>query len=274
VVALLLIANTINIGADLGAMADALRLLIGGPGLAYVCLFGFGCAVLQIFVAYSHYVTILKWLTLGLFAYFGTAVVVRIPWREVGLGLIWPHFTSDSGLWTTVVAIMGTTISPYLFFWQASQEVEGIRAVQERQPLTRKPGQAPDAFKRIRVDTWLGMAFSNLVALAIMITTGATLHRTGVADIETSTQAAEALRPVAGVFAFAVFAMGIIGTGLLSVPVLAGSAAYALGEARRWPVGLARKPKHSTPLLRSRCLAARRSILLRSTQSRRYSGAL
>jgi Mn2+/Fe2+ NRAMP family transporter len=245
VVVLLLIANTINIGADLGAMADALRLLIGGPGLAYVCLFGFGCAVLQIFVAYSHYVTILKWLTLALFAYFGTAVVVRIPWQEVGLGLVWPHFTSDSGLWTTVVAIMGTTISPYLFFWQASQEVEDIRAVQERQPLTRKPGQAPDAFKRIRVDTWLGMAFSNLVALAIMITTAATLHRTGVADIETSTQAAEALRPVAGVFAFAVFAMGIIGTGLLSVPVLAGSAAYALGEARRWPVGLARKLKQA-----------------------------
>jgi Mn2+/Fe2+ NRAMP family transporter len=140
---------------------------------------------------------------------------------------------------------MGTTISPYLFFWQASQEVEDIRAVQERQPLTRKPGQAPDAFKRIRVDTWLGMAISNLVALAIMITTAATLHRTGVADIETSTQAAEALRPVAGVFAFAVFAMGIIGTGLLSVPVLAGSAAYALGEARRWPVGLARKLKQA-----------------------------
>jgi hypothetical protein len=140
---------------------------------------------------------------------------------------------------------MGTTISPYLFFWQASQEVEDIRAVQERQPLTRKPGQAPDAFKRIRVDTWLGMAFSNLVAVAIMITTAATLHRTGVADIETSTQAAEALRPVAGVFAFAVFAVGIIGTGLLSVPVLAGSAAYALGEARRWPVGLARRPKQA-----------------------------
>ena len=177
VVALLLIANTINIGADLGAMADALRLLIGGPGLAYVCLFGFGCAVLQIFVAYSHYVTILKWLTLALFTYFGTAVVVRIPWQEVGLGLVWPHFTSDSGLWTTVVAIMGTTISPYLFFWQASQEVEDIRAVQERQPLTRKPGQAPDAFKRIRVDTWLGMAFSNLVAVAIMITTTATRTR-------------------------------------------------------------------------------------------------
>jgi Mn2+/Fe2+ NRAMP family transporter len=171
--------------------------------------------VLQIFVAYSHYVTILKWLTLALFAYFGRAVVVRIPWQEVGLGLVWPHFTSDGGLWTPVVAIMGTTISPYLVFWQASQEVEDIRAVQERQPLTRKPGQAPDAFKRIRVDTWLDMAFSNLVAVTIMITTAATLHRTGVADIETSSQAAEALRPVAGVFAFAVFAMGIIGTGLL-----------------------------------------------------------
>jgi NRAMP (natural resistance-associated macrophage protein)-like metal ion transporter len=245
VVVLLLAANTINIGADLGAMADALRLLIGGPGLVYVCLFGFGCAALQIYVAYRRYVTILKWLTLALFAYFGTAIVVHIPWKDVGVGLLWPHFTRDSGLWTTVVAIMGTTISPYLFFWQASQEVEDIRAVQERQPLVRKPTQAPDAFERIRIDTWIGMGLSNIVALAIMITTAATLHRTGAVNIETSTQAAEALRPVAGVFAFAVFAIGIIGTGLLSVPVLAGSAAYALGEARRWPIGLARKPRQA-----------------------------
>jgi Mn2+/Fe2+ NRAMP family transporter len=245
VVVLLLVANTINVGADLGAMDDALRLLVGGPGLVYVCLFGFGCAALQIYVAYHRYVTILKWLTLALFAYFGTALFVHIPWTEVGLGLLWPHFTSDNRLWTTVVAIMGTTISPYLFFWQASQEVEDIRAIRERQPLKRKPGQAPDAFERIRIDTWVGMAISNLVALAIMITTAATLHRAGAADIETSTQAAEALRPVAGVFAFAVFAIGIIGTGLLSIPALAGSAAYALGEARRWPVGLAHKPRQA-----------------------------
>jgi Mn2+/Fe2+ NRAMP family transporter len=200
---------------------------------------------LQIYVAYRRYVTILKWLTLALFAYFGTAIVVHIPWKEVGLGVFWPRLTSDSRLWTTVVAIMGTTISPYLFFWQASQEVEDIRAVQERQPLVRKPAQAPDAFERIRIDTWIGMGLSNIVALAIMITTAATLHRTGAVDIETSTQAAEALRPVGGVFAFAVFAIGIIGTGLLSVPVLAGSAAYALGEARRWPIGLARKPRQA-----------------------------
>ena len=243
IVVLLLVANTINIGADLGAMGDALGLLIGGPHLLYVVLFGAFCASLQIYVPYKSYASVLRWLTLALFSYFGTVLVVKIPWGELARGLLIPTFTADVAFWTTVVAILGTTISPYLFFWQASQEVEDTHRDAVREPLVRAPEQGKDANARIRLDTYIGMGFSNLVALAIMVTTAATLHVAGVTNIETSTQAAEALRPVAGPFAFTVFTLGIVGTGLLAVPVLAGSAAYALAEARRWPEGLARKPK-------------------------------
>lgn len=243
IVLLLLIANTINIGADLGAMADALGLLIGGPRLVYVIALAAFCAGLQIFITYQSYAAVLRWLTLSLFSYFGTVLVVKIPWSAVAYGFFVPTFKADVGFWTTVVAILGTTISPYLFFWQASQEVEDTRHDAERKPLIKAPEQGPDALERIRLDTYIGMAFSNLVALAIIITTAATLHVTGVTEIETSTQAAEALRPVAGPLAFTVFTLGILGTGLLAVPVLAGSAAYALAEARRWPSGLARRPK-------------------------------
>lgn len=191
---------------------------------------------------YARYVAVLKWLTLALFAYFGTVMTVKIPWDEAAAGFFLPTFSSDPMFWTTVVAILGTTISPYLFFWQASQEAEDTSEKPQRQPLVTAPLQGPDAIGRIRADTYVGMAFSNLVALAIMVTTAATLHAAGVHDVESSAQAAEALKPVAGEAAFVVFALGIIGTGLLAVPVLAGSAAYAVGEARRWPVGLARQP--------------------------------
>jgi Mn2+/Fe2+ NRAMP family transporter len=242
IVALLFVANTINIGADLGAMADAVGLLIGGPTLLYVVLFGLVCAILEILMQYRRYVAVLKWLTLALFAYFGTAMVVKVPWGEVAFGLFVPTLSSDRAFWTTVVAILGTTISPYLFFWQASQEVEDIKAVPERQPLLERPRQGPVELERIRLDTYVGMAFSNLVAIAIMVTTAATLHAAGITDIASSSDAASALRPVAGPFAFAVFTLGIVGTGLLAVPVLAGSAAYAVGEACKWPVGLARRP--------------------------------
>ena len=245
IVLLLFIANTINIGADLGAMGDAVGLLIGGPHQLYVVLFGAFCAALQIMMQYARYVSVLKWLTLALFAYFGTLLAVKVPWSEVAWGLFVPTLSSDGAFWTTIVAILGTTISPYLFFWQASQEVEDIKAISEREPLMDKPRQGPDALKRIRLDTYVGMAFSNLVALAIIITTAATLHVAGITDIETSSQAAEALKPIAGAFAFTVFTLGIVGTGLLAVPVLAGSAAYALGEARKWPIGLARQPKEA-----------------------------
>jgi Mn2+/Fe2+ NRAMP family transporter len=243
IVLLLFCANTINIGADLGAMGDATGLLVGGPTLFYVVLFGIFCAATQIMMEYTRYVSVLKWLTLALFAYFGTVMVVKIPWGKLAWGLFVPSFSSDLGFWTTVVAVLGTTISPYLFFWQASQEVEDIEAAPEREPLVVRPRQGPDALERIRLDTYIGMAFSNLVALAIIVTTAATLNVAGTTDIETSSQAAEALRPIAGPFAFTIFTLGIVGTGLLSVPVLAGSAAYAVGEARRWPIGLARRPK-------------------------------
>jgi NRAMP (natural resistance-associated macrophage protein)-like metal ion transporter len=262
IVLLLVVANTINIGADLGAMGEAVGLLVGGPRLAYVVLFGAVCAVLQIVMQYTRYVSVLKWLTLALFAYFGTVMVVQVPWAEVAWGLFVPSFSSDGAFWTTVVAILGTTISPYLFFWQASQEVEDIKAVPERQPLVTKPRQGPDALERIRLDTYVGMAFSNLVALAIIITTAATLHATGVTDIDTSSQAAEALKPVAGAFAFTVFALGIVGTGLLAVPVLAGSAAYAVGEARQWPTGLARRPKEAVAFYATIALATTVGVLI------------
>ena len=245
IVLLLLAANTINIGADLGAMGDALGLLIGGPRLVYVLLFAAVCAGLQIYIPYQSYARVLRWLTLALFSYFGTVLVVRIPWGEFARGFFIPRFTTDATFWTMVVAILGTTISPYLFFWQASQEVEETRRIAARKPLVRAPEQGPRELERIRVDTYIGMALSNLVGLAIMVTTAATLHVAGVKDIETSTQAAEALRPVAGAFAFTIFTLGIVGTGLLAVPVLAGSAAYGLAEARRWPQGLARKPKQA-----------------------------
>jgi Mn2+/Fe2+ NRAMP family transporter len=244
-VVLLFCTNTINIGADLGAMGDATGLLLGGPHLAYVIFFGLFCAGLQIALHYSRYVSILKWLTLALFAYFGTVMVVKVPWADFFRGLLIPSFSANVEFWTTVVAILGTTISPYLFFWQASEEVEDIKAIPEREPLIRKPRQGPGALERIRIDTYVGMAFSNLVALAIIVTTAVTLHAAGITDVETSTQAADALRPIAGPFAFTIFTLGIVGTGLLSVPVLAGSAAYAFGEARRWPIGLARRPREA-----------------------------
>jgi len=262
IVLLLLVANTVNIGADLGAMGDALGLLIGGPRLVYVVLFGVFCAVLEIYVPYRSYANVLRWLTLALFSYFGTVLVVHIPWGEFARGFFIPTITTDAGFWTTVVAVLGTTISPYLFFWQASLEVEDNRRIAERRPLVRAPEQGKRELERIRIDTYIGMAFSSLVALAIMVTTAATLHVAGVTNIETSTQAAEALRPVAGRFAFTIFALGIVGTGLLAVPVLAGSAAYALAEARRWPSGLARKPKAAVAFYATIALATLVGVLI------------
>jgi NRAMP (natural resistance-associated macrophage protein)-like metal ion transporter len=262
IVALLFVANTINIGADLGAMADALRLLIGGPVLVYVIMFGSLCAMLQIFLTYRRYVSVLKWLTIALFTYFGTVMTVQIPWGEAAHGLLVPTFFPNAAFWTTVVAILGTTISPYLFFWQAAQEAEDVRIEPERKPLVRAPHQGPDAIQRIRLDTFIGMAFSNLVALAIILATAATLHAAGVTDIQTSAQAAEALRPVAGPFAFTLFALGIVGTGLLAVPVLAGSAAYAIGEAWKWPVGLSRKPERAKAFYATLAIATMLGVAL------------
>ena len=242
VVMLLLTANTINIGADLGAMADASRLVIGGPQVLYVLLFASVCIALQVFLRYTRYVSVLKWLTLFLFAYAATLFMVKVSWAEVSERLVVPEINWDRDYLTTVVAVLGTTISPYLFFWQASQEAEDVRTLPARHILKRAPDQGEGALNRIHLDTFVGMGFSNLIALAIMITAAATLHANNVTDIQTSAQAAEALRPIAGPLAETIFALGVVGTGLLSVPVLAGSAAYAVGEARKWPTGLARQP--------------------------------
>ena len=240
-IALLLVANVINLGADLGAMGAGLKLVIGGPQMLYVALFGVISALLQVFARYSRYVSVLKWLTLSLFAYLAVVLVVHVPWGQVGRGLVLPAVQFNTAYLTVVVAVLGTTISPYLFFWQAEEEVEETKEKPGAVPLNRAPSQAKAEFKRIRVDTYIGMALSNFVAMSIMITTAAVLHARGVTDIQTSAQAAEALRPIAGPFAFVIFALGIVGTGLLAVPVLAGSAAFAVGEAFGWHVGLARK---------------------------------
>ena len=238
---LLVAANTINLGADLGAMAAALGLLVKGPQLLFVAGFAVAILAAEVFVRYSRYVTVLKWLSLSLFAYVGVALVVHTPWLTVAQRLVAPRMSFKADVLTVVVAILGTTISPYLFFWQAEEEVEEVRERREAEPLKLAPEQARPEFRRIRIDTLIGMALSNVVALFIMISTAATLHAHGVTNIQTSAQAAEALRPIAGPLVFAVFALGIVGTGLLAVPVLAGSAAFALGEALGWRVGLARK---------------------------------
>jgi NRAMP (natural resistance-associated macrophage protein)-like metal ion transporter len=196
IVLLLLVANTINIGADLNAMGEATGLLFGGPKTLYVVLFGVACALLQVFMRYKRYVSVLKWLTIVLFAYFGTVLVVKVPWAEAAYGFFIPTFSSSVELWTTVVAIFGTTISPYLFFWQASQEVEDIRAASERRALVDAPKQGPDAIGRIEIDTYVGMAFSNLVALAIMVTTAATLHARRHRDQSTPARSAKKRSPV------------------------------------------------------------------------------
>jgi Mn2+/Fe2+ NRAMP family transporter len=200
------------------------------------------CILGIVFVRYSRYVMVLKWLTLSLFTYVAALFAVEVPWPKAIYGVLVPHINWSSGFLTTIVAILGTTISPYLFFWQAAQEAEDVKAKRQRKPLVKAPWQAVSAFTRIRADTLAGMAFSNLIALSIIITTAATLNKAGIKEISTSAQAAAALKPIAGEFAFIVFAMGIIGTGLLAVPVLAGSAAYALGGAWRWTMGLSKEP--------------------------------
>jgi NRAMP (natural resistance-associated macrophage protein)-like metal ion transporter len=245
IVVLLALANTINIAADLAAMADATKLLIGGPAVLYVAVFGLGSIIAEIFLSYERYVAILKWITLSLFAYVAVLFVINVPWDKALAGIFIPHVTWTAAFFTTLVAIFGTTISPYLFFWQASEEAEEQRIAADKRPLRHTPMDAPREFRRIRADTITGMAFSNLIAVAIIIATAATLHDTGITSIETSAQAAEALKPIAGPMAEWIFALGIVGTGLLAIPVLAGATAYAIGESRGWPVGLARKPRRA-----------------------------
>ena len=228
-VGLLLVANIVNLGADLAAMGAAVGLLIGGPLWLYTLLFGAFCVIVEIWLSYERYASVLKWATLSLFAYVAVVIVAHVPWGEALASLVVPRIEYTGAYATAVVAILGTTISPYLFFWQASQEIEEQKR-HKAKPLCITPKDAGPELKRIRVDTLTGMAFSSIVSLAIVFATAATLHANGVLDIGTSAQAAEALRPIAGNFAFALFSLGIIGTGLLAVPVLARSAAYAVTE--------------------------------------------
>lgn len=228
-VGLLLVANIVNLGADLAAMGAAVGLLIGGPLWLFTLLFGAFCVIVEIWLSYERYASVLKWATLTLFAYVAVVIVAHVPWGEALTSLVVPRIEYTGAYATAVVAILGTTISPYLFFWQASQEIEEQKR-HEAKPSCITTKDAGPGLKRIRVDTQTGMAFSSIVSLAIVFATAATLHANGVLDIGTSAQAAEALRPIAGNFAFALFSLGIIGTGLLAVPVLAGSAAYAVTE--------------------------------------------
>ncbi|WP_152647681.1 Nramp family divalent metal transporter, partial [Rhodopseudomonas palustris] len=234
-VTLLFVANTINVAADLGAMGDALKLLIGGPAPLYVVVFGIVSVLAQVFLNYERYVAILKWLTLVLFAYVIALFVVKVPWDEALAGLFVPKIELSGAFLTTLVAILGTTISPYLFIWQSSQEAEEQDIDPQKKPLKKEPENETKEVWRIRIDTLVGMAMSNIIAIAIILTTAATLHSKGVTNIQSSSQAAEALKPIAGAFAELIFALGIIGTGLLAIPVLAGSTAYAIGEGRKWP---------------------------------------
>lgn len=238
IVGLLLVANVINIAADIAAMGDAMALVAPGKPLYYAVGFGVLSVLLQVFIPYQRYVKFLKWLTLVLLAYVATVFVVRVPWLEVLRSLVWPHPQWHKEYLTTIVAVFGTTISPYLFFWQAAQEVEELRADADARPLRRAPEQVATQFRRIRFDTLFGMAVSNLVAFFIMLTTAATLHAHGGVDLQTSAQAASALKPVAGELAFVLFAAGIVGTGLLAIPVLAGSAAYAMAGTFHWKSSL------------------------------------
>jgi Mn2+/Fe2+ NRAMP family transporter len=240
VVALLLIANVINLGADIAAMGSAMQMLVGGSALLYAVAFGLISVMAAILVPYERYAQVLKWSTLVLFVYVGTGLIVHVPWKPVLIGTLIPSLSFSNSYLTALTAVFGTTISPYLFFWQASLEVQEQEAAPGEKPLKEAPKQGPAQLGRMREDTYLGMAFSNIIAFFIILDTAAVLHAHGITDIQTGAQAALALRPLAGELAFLLFGVGIIGTGLIAIPVLAGSAAYALAEALEWPIGLDR----------------------------------
>jgi len=238
VVLLLLVANTLNIGADVAAMGEVGELVVGIDRRLMAAAFVCASLLMQIFVPYHRYVFFLKWLTLSLLAYAAVLFTVHVPWAETAQRTFWPHLAFTSGAATVVVGVFGTTISPYLFFWQASEEVEDMRG---GPPLVRDSASAPTELRRIRWDTWSGMFYSDVTAYFIILATAVTLNVAGITDIATAAQAASALRPLAGDFAYALFALGILGVGLIGVPVLAGSGAYALCEAMGWRWGLERK---------------------------------
>lgn len=240
VVALVAAANIFNIAADIAAMGEAVRLVAGGPALIYALLLGVGCLVAQIFIPYRPYAQCMKALTLVLFAYVAAAFSIHIGWGKVLASTFIPRVTWDHDFILMLVAVLGTTISPYLFFWQASLEVEE-RRIKERKKEAPLPSGAQSTaarFQPIVVDTWVGMVLSNVVGFFIIVTTAATLHAHHVNNIGTAAEAAEALRPLAGSLAFFLFSLGIVGTGLLAIPALAGAAAYAIGETLGWKSSL------------------------------------
>jgi Mn2+/Fe2+ NRAMP family transporter len=243
VVLLLLIANTLNIAADVAAMGEVAELVSGINRHLMTAFFVFLTLALQIFVPYHRYVHFLKWLTLSLLAYAAVLFTVHVPWGEVARRVVWPHFDLNSNAAAMIVGVFGTTISPYLFFWQASEEVEDMHADHNAAPLVRDATKAEPELKRIHWDTWSGMFYSDLAAFFIILATAVTLHVSGVTDVDTAAKAASALKPLAGNFAYLLFALGILGVGLIGVPVLAGSAAYAFSEAVGWKEGLERKPR-------------------------------
>jgi Mn2+/Fe2+ NRAMP family transporter len=241
VVLLLLVANTLNIAADVAAMGEVAELVTSFDRHLMTVLFVAITLILQIFVPYHRYVSFLKWLTLSLLAYAAVLFTVHVPWDEVALRTFLPNFAPNADAATMIVGVFGTTISPYLFFWQASEEVEDMQAQSGARPLASDAPSASRELRRIQWDTWSGMLYSNLTAYFIILATAVTLNVAGITDIETAAQAASALRPLAGDFAFLLFALGILGVGLIGVPVLAGSGAYALCEAMDWKWGLERK---------------------------------
>lgn len=242
---LLVVANVINIGADLVAMGAAAQLLIGGPTLLYALIFAAVSTALQVYVPYSRYSLVLEFLALTLLTYVATVFVVRVPWGAAMHAVVFPQIRWNTDYIVGVVAVLGTTISPYLFYWQAAQEVEEIEQSDEREPLRHANYQAPDALRRIAMDTTVGMVFSNVSAFFMILTAAVVLHAHGKTDIQSASEAAEALRPLAGHFAFVLFSAGIISTGLLAVPVLAGATAFAVAGAARARYGLARKPRQA-----------------------------
>jgi NRAMP (natural resistance-associated macrophage protein)-like metal ion transporter len=241
-VALLFVANTINIGADLAAMGEAAQLVAGRGAHAFTVAFAVLSLGLQLFIPYKRYANLLKWLTLALLAYVAVLFAVKLDWTAALRGFLPSRANVSKDAILTIVAIFGTTISPYLFFWQTAQEVEEVAGDPKAKPLKAAPRQAPRELLRIRIDTFAGMAVSNLIAIAIILSTAATLHAAGKTDVQSAADAASALKPVAGPLAFGLFSLGIVGTGLLAVPVLAGATAYAIGESRGWKCGLDYKP--------------------------------
>ena len=254
-VAVLLIANVINLGADIGAMGSALQMLVGGSALVYAVVFGVISVMAETLVPYRQYAELLKWSALVLFVYVATALIVHVPLKPALAGTFILSLIFSNSYLTALVAVFGTTISPYLFFWQASLEVQEQKLARGEKPLKDAPTQAKKQLEPMRGDTFVGMAFSNVIAFFIILDTAAVLHAHGITDIQTGAQAAEALRPLAGELAFLLFSIGIIGTGLIAIPVLAGSSAYALAEAFEWPIGLDRKPHKAKGFYGILCLA-------------------